>query len=200
MEEATLARAIEPFFSTKGLGKGTGLGLSMVHGLTSQLGGALTINSKPGLGTNVELWLPQTESAPRVPAAARDVHSVRGRGTALLVDDEEFVRLSTTDMLVDLGYRVIEATSTEEALDMIRDGTPVDLIVTDHLMAGMSGAELARTIRERSPHIPVLIISGYSEVEGIASDLPRLTKPFRKDELMACLAALIPTAIIEVRR
>ncbi|MGY3342685.1 MULTISPECIES: PAS domain-containing protein [unclassified Bradyrhizobium] len=195
MDEATLARAVEPFFSTKGLGKGTGLGLSMVHGLASQLGGALIVNSKLGLGTNIELWLPQTEAVPDLPNISRDAHSVRGRGTALLVDDEEFVRLSTADMLVDLGYRVIEVTSAEQALEVVRDKTPIDLIVTDHLMSGMSGAELARTIRAISPDIPVLIISGYSEVEGIASDLPRLTKPFRKDELMTCLAALAPSAI-----
>ncbi|MBR0933423.1 PAS domain-containing protein [Bradyrhizobium jicamae] len=192
MDEATLARAIEPFFSTKGLGKGTGLGLSMVHGLASQLGGALIINSKLGLGTKIELWLPQTEALPDARSIARDAHSVRGRGTALLVDDEELVRLSTSDMLVDLGYRVIEVTSAEQALGVVRDETPIDLIVTDHLMTGMSGAELARTVSAISPDIPVLIISGYSEVEGIASDLPRLTKPFRKDELMACLSALAP--------
>jgi PAS domain S-box-containing protein len=92
MDDATLARAIEPFFSTKGVGKGTGLGLSMVHGLASQLGGALTIKSKPDLGTNVELWLPQTEAEPEPAVAALDGEAVRGRGMALIVDDEEYVR------------------------------------------------------------------------------------------------------------
>ncbi|WP_439371546.1 ATP-binding protein [Bradyrhizobium sp. DASA03120] len=194
MDDATRSRAIEPFFSTKGVGKGTGLGLSMVHGLASQLGGALTIESKPHLGTRVDLWLPQTESTPAVPPVTRDGDSMRGRGTALLVDDEEFVRLSTSDMLVELGYRVVEAKSAEEALVVIQDVTSLDLIVTDHLMAGMSGADLARAIRKRAPGVPVLIISGYSEVEGIAPDLPRLTKPFRKDELAACLGTLIPNS------
>jgi CheY-like chemotaxis protein len=190
MDEATLARAVEPFFSTKGVGQGTGLGLSMVHGLASQLGGALTIKSKLGLGTNIEFWIPQTEAAPEAPAAAHETEPVRGRGTALVVDDEEFVRLSTADMLVDIGYRVVEASSAQEALHLIANGARVDLVVTDHLMPGISGTDLARAIRDRRPDLPVLIVSGYSEVDGIASDLPRLTKPFRKDELAASLAAL----------
>jgi CheY-like chemotaxis protein len=99
------------------------------------------------------------------------------------------------DMLVDLGYRVIEAKSAEEALRVIGKGAGVDLIVTDHLMPGMSGTDLARTIRESRPDLPVLVVSGYAEVDGIASDLPRLTKPFRKDELAASLGALEPSRI-----
>jgi signal transduction histidine kinase len=190
MDEETLGRAVEPFFSTKGVGKGTGLGLSMVHGLASQLGGALTIKSRPGLGTNVELWLPQAETGPEAPAAAHDVEPVRGRGTALVVDDEELVRLITADMLQDLGYDVVEAASAEEALRMIAKGARVDLVVTDHLMPGMSGTDMARTMRAARPHLPVLIVSGYAEVDDIASDLPRLTKPFRKDELAASLGAM----------
>ena len=191
MDEATLARAVEPFFSTKGVGKGTGLGLSMVHGLASQLGGALTIKSKLGLGTNIELWLPQTEAELELPTAAQEIERLPGRGLALLVDDEELVRLSTADMLVDLGYRVIETASAEEALRIIRKGARIDLIVSDHLMPGMSGVDLARTIRDSHPGLPVLVVSGYAEVDGIASDLPRLTKPFRKDELAAMLGTLV---------
>jgi CheY-like chemotaxis protein/two-component sensor histidine kinase len=190
MDETTLAHAVEPFFSTKGVGKGTGLGLSMVHGLISQLGGALTLKSRPGLGTNVELWLLQTEAEPDPPSAAQDVAPVQGSGTALLVDDEALARLSTAEMLIDMGYRVIEVTSAEEALSVIRSGDPLDLVVTDHLMPGMSGTELAREIRERRPDLPVLVISGYAEVDGIASDLPRLAKPFRRDELRASLGVL----------
>jgi len=191
MDEATLARAVEPFFSTKGIGRGTGLGLSMVHGLASQLGGALTLRSQQGLGTNVELWLPQSKSLPEVaepqPDAAAEPH---GRGTALLVDDEELVRMSTADMLQDLGYDVIEAASAEDALRLFNGGERVDLLVTDHLMPGMTGADLARAVRAARPELPVLLVSGYAESEGITADLPRLTKPFRKDELAASLAQL----------
>jgi len=189
MEEAILARAVEPFFSTKGIGQGTGLGLSMAHGLASQLGGALLIASTPGLGTNVELWLPQTDAAPADPAPPPHA-SVSGQaGAVLLVDDEEFVRLSTADMLSDMGYRVIEAASAEEALRLIED-QPVDLVVTDHLMPGMTGTELARALRETRPELTILLVSGYAEVEGVAPDLPRLTKPFRKDELAASIVSL----------
>ena len=190
MDGETLARAVEPFFSTKGVGKGTGLGLSMVHGLASQLGGALTIKSKLGLGTNVELWLPQSDIAAELPTVKHHAEAVRGRGTVVLVDDEEFVRMSTADMLSELGYRVVEATSAEEALRAIGNEALIDLVVTDHLMPGMSGTDLAREVRHRRPNLPVLIISGYADMEGIAPDLPRLTKPFRKNELAASLAAL----------
>jgi CheY-like chemotaxis protein len=191
MDEATLARAVEPFFSTKGIGKGTGLGLSMVHGLASQLGGTLTIQSRLGVGTNVELWLPVTDApaqpADGSPGAAPSVVTV---GTALLVDDEDLVRMSTADMLSDLGYSVVEAASAEEALRLMQNGLRPDLLVTDHLMPGMSGADLARAVHAERPGTPVLVVSGYAESEGIAPDLPRLSKPFRADELAGSLAQL----------
>ena len=191
MDQATLERAIEPFFSTKGVGRGTGLGLSMVHGLASQLNGGLTIASRPDEGTVVDLWLPISPVVAEdgeEPTMAAPVSS--GRGTALLVDDEELVRMSTADMLADLGYEVVETDSAERALRLIEDGLYPDLLVTDHLMPGMNGADLAREFRSRRPDTPVLIISGYAEVDGIAPDLPRLTKPFRNAELAASLNAL----------
>ncbi|MDH6634868.1 UNVERIFIED_ORG: CheY-like chemotaxis protein [Methylobacterium sp. SuP10 SLI 274] len=192
MDEATIARAVEPFFSTKGVGKGTGLGLSMVHGLASQLGGALVIQSRPGLGTNIELWLPQsTAGQEAVRPAAGTSELPATRGTALLVDDEEVVRISTADMLTDLGYAVVEATSAEEALRLVNTGEHFDLLVTDHLMPGMSGTDLARAIRTAKPGMPVLLVSGYAEREGVDPDLARLNKPFRKDELASSLAQLM---------
>lgn len=193
MDQATLARAIEPFFSTKGVGKGTGLGLSMVHGLAAQLGGGLTIESEPGRGTTIELWLPISGSAVDVDEETIPASPTRvGRGTALLVDDEELVRISTADMLIDLGFKVVEASSAEEALRLLKGGTSPDLLVTDHLMPGMNGAELASEARMLKPAMPILVVSGYAEVEGIAPEWPRLTKPFRNAELAASLAALMP--------
>nr|WP_274382919.1 PAS domain S-box protein [Methylorubrum extorquens] len=191
MDAATLARAVEPFFSTKGVGKGTGLGLSMVHGLASQLGGALTIQSNPGLGTNVELWLPRSAAAAEPAELAEAAFETSAaRGIALLVDDEELVRMSTADMLGELGYAVVEATSGEEAMRIVDRGERFDLLVTDHLMPGITGTDLAGVIRGLLPDVPVLLVSGYAESEGVAADLPRLTKPFRKDELAASLAQL----------
>lgn len=126
MDDATLARAIEPFFSTKGIGQGTGLGLSMVHGLASQLGGALTLQSRVQLGTTVELWLPVSAACVE-PRAQGDAPTVSaGAGLVLLVDDEELVRASTADMLTEIGFSVEEAASAEEAIRMIDAGlTPI---------------------------------------------------------------------------
>jgi PAS domain S-box-containing protein len=191
MDEATLARAIEPFFSTKGVGKGTGLGLSMVHGLASQLGGALTIQSRPGLGTNVELWLPCSNEAPTLADPLREAAATTTTsGIALLVDDEELVRMSTADMLAELGYAVVEAASGEEAMRLFSAGGHFDLLVTDHLMPGMNGTDLALAVRALRPGVPILLVSGYAEREGIDPTLPRLAKPFRKDELASSLAQL----------
>ena len=191
MDEATLARAIEPFFSTKGIGNGTGLGLSMAHGLAAQLGGVLTIQSREGLGTNVELWLPVSAMALSIddlPAAPVSVGAARG--LALLVDDEDMVRASTADMLEEFGYEVHEAGSAEAALALVAEGMTPDLLVSDHLMPGMSGVELALALRETFSNLPVLIVSGYADVEGLTPGLPRLAKPFKRAELAASLAAL----------
>ena len=192
MDEGTRRRAIEPFFSTKGVGKGTGLGLSMAHGLAGQLGGMLTIESEIGRGTTVDLWLPISAEPIRVDdnETARCRGTI-GRGTALLVDDEDLVRLSTADMLIDLGFEVVEASSAEDALHLIQTGTRPDLLVTDHLMPGMSGADLARKVRDLRPDLPILLVSGYAEVDGIAPDLPRLTKPFRITELEGRVSTLM---------
>jgi PAS domain S-box-containing protein len=191
MDEATLARAVEPFFSTKGVGKGTGLGLSMVHGLASQLGGALTIDSRHGEGASVALWLPRSDEPAIEGQTARETVPVtRLSGQVLLVDDEDLVRSSTADMLAELGYAVVEAGSAEEALRAVTDGLHPDLLVTDHLMPGMSGTALAGLMRADRSDLPVLIVSGYAETEGIPADLPRLTKPFRSADLAASLRSL----------
>lgn len=191
MDETVLAHAVEPFFSTKGVGQGTGLGLSMVHGLTSQLGGALTIRSAPGAGTTVELWLPVSHTAAgALPVAPQPTLLPPAVGIALLVDDEPLVRMSTAEMLNELGYRVVEAGSAEDALRRVRDGLRPNLLVTDHLMPGMNGTDLGHALRVQYPELQVLVVSGYSNNEGISPDLSRLTKPFRSDELAASLAGL----------
>ncbi len=197
MDDETLSRAVEPFFSTKGIGKGTGLGLSMVHGLTAQLGGGLTVESAPRQGTAVTLWLPISAAPIQDQDPVR--HSVEtrvGRGVALLVDDEDLVRMSTSDMLSDFGFEVIEVGSGEEALTLLQSGTMPDILVTDHLMPGISGTELAHEAQRMIGQLPVLVVSGYADFEGIAPDLPRLTKPFRSSELAQMINALIPESAI----
>jgi signal transduction histidine kinase len=191
MDRATLERAIEPFFSTKGIGQGTGLGLSMVHGLASQLGGAISISSRPGVGTCVELWLPVAgeEAAPSVKGEESDLSP--GAGNVLLVDDEALVRASTAEMLSDLGFSVTEAGSAEEAVGMLRGGLCPDLLVTDHLMPGKSGSELVREAQTICPEMRALIVSGYADETGIAGDVPRLVKPFRHSDLAASVTAVM---------
>jgi PAS domain S-box-containing protein len=191
MDEATRARAVEPFFSTKGVGKGTGLGLSMAHGLASQLGGTLTITSAPGLGTEVSMWLPETPDSAQLPLSGQPMAAATPRsGTALLVDDEEYIRLSTADMLTELGFSVHEAASAEAALLAIDAGLQADILITDHLMPGMTGVALAHVVKVRRPAMKILIVSGFAEGDGIDPSLPRLTKPFVQSDLAAALAEL----------
>ncbi len=195
MDDATRQRAIEPFFSTKGVGKGTGLGLSMAHGLASQLGGRLVIDSAPGAGTTIELWLPVGS---RAAAANEDHHEDQNvttptdsRGIALVVDDEDAVRMCTVDALEDMGFQVVEAASAEEAIGAIDGGLTPNVMITDHLMPGMTGAELARNVRSRLPSTAVVIVSGYTSMADFGPDLTILGKPFRQHELVASVEAAV---------
>jgi PAS domain S-box-containing protein len=203
MDQKTLARAIEPFFSTKGVGKGTGLGLSMVHGLAAQLGGMLDLQSAPGEGTTADIWLPVASEIPQ-PAEGeqRVIRRPVQQATILLVDDEELVRSGTADMLRDIGYEVIEAASATEAMRVLRSGTAIDLLVTDYLMPGMNGVDLAQLAQPIAPELPVLLITGYSTIaDGPGATLPRLAKPFRQADLAARVAALLsPEQSAEVIR
>ena len=195
------AKAIEPFFSTKGIGRGTGLGLSMVHGLASQLGGGLAIHSQLGIGTTIEVWLPRSDehsvATDDAAAAAVAAHSFliapRGSLRALLVDDEDLVRSIAADMLTELGFEVVEASSAQDALELLASGVPFDVLVTDHQMPGMSGVELSYAVQKRWPLVRTVIISGYAQAEGIGQDLTRLNKPFRQSELARVLAEVVKT-------
>jgi signal transduction histidine kinase len=194
MEPSTLKRAVEPFFSTKGLGKGTGLGLSMVHGLAAQSGGALKLSSTLSVGTRAELWLPvaDEEAISSEQLQAETARAVRP-ATVLLVDDEELVRVGTAEMLIDLGYSVVQASSGVAALAALRAGeADIDILVTDHLMPGMSGAELVREARGLLPKLPALLVTGYTNLShATEAELPRLAKPFRQAELAARIADLL---------
>jgi len=194
MDEETLRRAVEPFFSTKGIGRGTGLGLSMVHGLATQLGGGISIDSAPGAGTAVSIWLPATAEIPTTAARVANAALPGRSGIVLLVDDEELVRVATADMLGQLGFQVREAASGSEALAILGREPGIDFLVTDHLMPMMTGTELIAAARGVRPGLPVLIVSGYSDSGGIAPSLPRLQKPFRQHELAAMVAWILGAA------
>ena len=138
------------------------------------------------MGTSIELWLPFANSPLPTPVAATRLEPGTGSGQVLLVDDEELVRGSTAEMLAELGYDVIECASAEAALKLIDEGLKPDVVVSDHLLPGMTGSDLARTLQSRG-FDSTLIISGYARDEGISPDLLRLTKPFRQEELSAAL-------------
>jgi signal transduction histidine kinase len=187
-----LARAVEPFFSTKGLGKGTGLGLSMVHGLANQSGGAFRLASREGEGTTASLWLPacQEAAAAKPPTASEVCGSPPA--TILLVDDDALIAASTLALLEDLGHTVVGVNSGDEALTALDSGLRPDLIITDHAMPGMTGAQLAATVRRRDLRIPILLATGYAELEGDDGvDLPRLAKPYTQVQLSAEISRLL---------
>jgi signal transduction histidine kinase len=184
MDAATLARAVEPFFSTKGIGKGTGLGLSMVHGLAEQSGGAFRLESRPGVGTTAELWLPIAHSALEAIASPERSDVAAREATIVLVDDDALIATSTAALLEDLGHRVMEFRSGEEALAAIRGGLRPDLVITDHAMPGMTGVDLAVALREHFPDLPILLATGYAELQGEQRiELPRIAKPYTQQQL-----------------
>lgn len=195
MDEATLARAMEPFFTTKGFGKGTGLGLSMVHGLAEQSGGRLTLGSRLGEGTTAELWLPvadevqtaQGESDPPSPVA--EEKSERPL-TVLVVDDDALILMNTAALLEDLGHKVIEASSAKEALAILSNGEAVDLLITDHAMPQMTGAQLAEAVMAKWPTLPIILATGYAELPSDSGlKLPRIAKPFWQADLSRAIEA-----------
>ena len=194
MDEVTLKRATEPFFTTKGAGRGTGLGLSMVDGLVAQSGGAMRITSQRGAGTTVELWLPVSQAEPverprpMTPQLVEDGRCCR----VLVVDDDPIVLAGTAAMLEDLGHVATEVESAERALKILQSDAEVDLVITDHAMPGMTGTQLAKRIRRKWPELPVVIATGYAELPGeLDPSVPRLSKPYRQQELAALVTRLV---------
>jgi CheY-like chemotaxis protein len=194
MDEAALARAADPFFTTKGPGKGTGLGLSMVHGFAVQSGGAMRLSSQPGYGTTVELWLPRTIEPVRETVggetAAHPPAGPAGRSLRiLLVDDDPLVVAGTSSMLEELGHAAITvAASGEDALAVLREDGDFDLLLTDHMMPGMSGVQLAARARALHVSLPIVIASGFAELDEVAGvTWPRLRKPYTLNDLATAL-------------
>ena len=195
MDEETLKRAMEPFFTTKGVGKGTGLGLPMVHGMAEQSGGTLLLKSRPGRGTSAEICLPvalgEPISATQDPTAQTS-HTDK-KLTILAVDDDPLVALNTSALLEELGHTVYSAPSALHALEILhREKKKIDLIITDQLMPDMTGLELATRIRQENAHMPIILATGYAELgPGEGDGLPRLAKPFSQRELAEVIARVV---------
>jgi CheY-like chemotaxis protein len=196
MDRATMERACEPFFTTKG-GQGSGLGLSMVQGFARQSGGDVQISSVPGRGTRVEIWLPCNAGAKDDPVEPRSA-PIHLAGHILLVDDAPDVLLVLAAFMRGAGFHVTQARDARTALRHLRDGERFSLIVTDFLMAGIDGLELARQARQIRHDLPVLIITGFARNERLANLPPGfalLRKPFRKEDLLAAVSGLLPAEV-----
>jgi signal transduction histidine kinase len=200
MTPAVLARAFDPFFTTKGAGKGSGLGLSQVYGFAKTAGGYVRIYSEPGIGTTVKLYLPQSSSLPILmePAAeTASLQSGRGRGTILLVEDDEDVLAVTAESLRELGYQVVTAIDAARALEILRSDQPIDLLFSDVIIpGGTNGAQLAVTARRIRPELKVLLTSGYTAAalnleHGLPDNLNVVGKPYQRDELAKRLTLAI---------
>jgi len=189
----TLKRVFEPFFTTKPTGKGTGLGLSQIHGYAVQSGGAATINSEPGVGTLVELWLPRTTKQRKIEAGSGGKIEIPEGLRVLVVEDSEHVRYFARQLLDDLGCNVIESPSGNDALEILKEHH-VDLVFSDIVMPGISGLELAEQIRASDRNLPVLLASGYSSKQFIPKDqrqFPILRKPYKLETLAAGINDLL---------
>ncbi|MFJ2408239.1 PAS domain S-box protein [Pseudomonas sp. NPDC087814] len=201
MNDATLQRAMEPFFTTKGAGKGTGLGLSMVHGLAAQSQGHFVLKSQVGEGTTAELWLPvavtdTTQSAALASTADTPDAAHQQSLEILLVDDDPLVLISTGAMLEDLGHHVVSAGDGHAALAFLAQGACFDLVVTDMAMPDMTGIELAGNIESLYPNLPIILSSGFAEISlDLKTTLTRLPKPFDQSALARVIAETMRSRI-----
>ena len=188
-----LRHVVEPFFTTKGPGKGTGLGLPMVHGFAHQSGGTLKIESEPGRGTVVTLYLPQSDAMDEEASAAetvRDISRHHGNATILLVDDDEQVRAVTAAQLSDLGYTIIEARSGQDALDKLEARPSVDAVLSDVVMPGMDGPAMAAVLATRRPALPILFMTGRADLSKLAGQAV-IEKPFTPSKLAHAILDLL---------
>jgi len=197
MGEEVLAKVFEPFFTTKDIGKGSGLGLAQVFGFAKQSGGGVRIDTEPGHGTQVAVYLPAVKQELAVdPVLATATQPIDDSGrdrTVLLVDDDHLVRDMLGDVLRQYGYQVRQAHSGEQALALLDDS--VDLLLTDFAMPEFNGGQLALAARERHPQLPVVILTGYAELEGL--ELPGslvVQKPVQAEELARVLSELLRAA------
>jgi CheY-like chemotaxis protein len=191
MDEQTLSRVVEPFFTTKGVGKGTGLGLAMVDGLVAQSGGKLVLHSTPGKGTTVEMWMPiSRDESTACHVAAHDAVEV-GPMSVLLVDDDPLVLANASALLEDLGHRVTAVSGGQEAVDLLVAGrSGFDVVVSDYAMPGMNGVELAQRIAAAYPGLAFVLASGFADIPALPAGMTRLPKPYSQEDLRQLLHQL----------
>jgi signal transduction histidine kinase len=188
MSDDVLARATEPFFTTKGVGKGTGLGLPMVYGLAAQSKGVLRLSSRPDGGARVDLYIPvaPTSSPATISKPDGSIRTEIEPRRILVVDDDVLVSSGSVAMLEDLGHTALEANSGAAALRLLTQDSRVDLVITDHVMPEMTGLQLARRLSESHPDLPVILATGYADLDQdhqTQGALPRLAKPFTQGQL-----------------
>ena len=195
MTEEILARAFEPFFTTKAIGKGSGLGLSQVLGFAKQSGGGVRIDTRPGEGTSVKVYLPRSAAtvAEEQSVQAVEWNMPQEQATILLVDDDPGVRDVTASMLRDLGYSVVEAGSGQAALEALKNEPAIELALVDYAMPGMNGAEVAKQARALSPLLPIVFITGYADASALAgiSEERIIRKPFANGDVSTKLRAAL---------
>jgi nitrogen-specific signal transduction histidine kinase/CheY-like chemotaxis protein len=198
MEAGVIERAFDPFFTTKPIGQGTGLGLSMVYGFAKQSRGHVHIDSTVGKGTTVRILLPRTHSVDPADHRPPSIGAIRARDgeCILVVEDEPGVRMTVTELLHELGYRVLEAASGPDAMSVMANMPHIDLLVTDVGLPGMNGRQLAEHARQQRPALKVLFMTGYAEKAAVRSDfigdgMDLITKPFAVDHLAAKIREMI---------
>ncbi len=204
MDEATKARAFEPFFTTKPAGQGTGLGLSQLYGFVRQSDGTVRLDSTPGRGTTIRLYLPRNENARELeeqPMVGFKLQGAGKKGAVLLVEDESSVRAVVAERLRELGCTVLEAEDGPAALQLLRSDALVDVLVTDvGLSGGLNGRQVADMARECRPGLPVLFITGYAGSlleRQLAPGMQVIGKPFALDTLAIRVQAILTTGLVE---
>jgi len=210
MTPEVLARAFDPFFTTKEPGKGSGLGLSQVYGVAQQSGGGVRIDTAPGEGTTVRIYLPRTEGASAearmhdalaMPAGVTRIPVTAG-AVALIVDDDSSVRTTLSTMATDLGFTVIQSDNGKSAFEQLQDPQRIDVMVVDYAMPSINGAEVARAARQMRPNLPVIFVTGYAVAAPLDNEQWVLQKPFRSNDfarkLRQALASTDQTASVAV--
>jgi signal transduction histidine kinase/CheY-like chemotaxis protein len=191
MSPDVLARALDPFFTTKTIGHGSGLGLPQAYAFASQSQGTLVLHSSPGEGTRVEIYLPRASASPAAAAAPKSGGPARGKGTVLFVEDDALVREAVVPALEDCGFTLLVAGDGEAALKMLEDGARPDVVFSDIVMPGrISGIDLAELVRQRHPSLPVVLATGYTEQQASVPGVRILAKPYPIEKVVALLSEL----------